>query len=95
MTIDMTNYKHYFMGMTTTSVAEMKKHLSSLIALVQNGEEVEVRKRNVPVAHLVGIPQRNRNRTRLGCGKGTGRILGDLTESPLPPDSWNMLRSEP
>ncbi len=83
------------MVMTTTSIAETKKRLSSLIALAQQGEEVEILKRNVPVAHLVGLPPRNRNRTRLGCGKGTGRILGDLTQPMLPPDAWHMLRSTP
>ena len=80
--------------MKTASVAELKKNLSSFIVLAQEGEEIEVLKRNVPVAHLLGIPHKSTNRTRLGCGLGTGRILGDLTESLLPPEQWNMLRGE-
>lgn len=82
------------MDMKITSIAELKRDLSSMIALAQQGEEIEVRKRNIPVAHLIGIPGPVTNRTRLGCGKGTGRILGDLTESLIPPDRWNMLRGE-
>ncbi len=62
--------------------------------LAQKGEEIEVRKRNEPVAHLVGIVPKPDNRTQLGRGQGTGRILGDLTEPLLPPEHWNMLRGE-
>jgi len=80
--------------MKTTSVAELKKNLSSFLVLAQQGEEIEVFKRNILVAHLIGIPRITANRTRLGCGKGNGHILGDLTESLLPPDRWNMLKGE-
>jgi antitoxin (DNA-binding transcriptional repressor) of toxin-antitoxin stability system len=82
------------MTMKTTNVAEFKKNLSSFLVLAEQGEEIEVRKRNIPVAHLIGLPHKSVNRTRLGCGKGTGRILGDLTEVLLPLDQWNMLKGE-
>ena len=78
--------------MKTTSVAELKKHLSQFIMLAREGEEIEVRKRNEPVAHLIGIVPKPTNRTQLGCGRGTGRIRGDLTENLLPTDHWDMLR---
>ena len=94
MSIDMTCYRVYLINMKTASVAELKKNLSRYLVQAQKGEEIEVRKRNIPVAHLLGIPRIPANRTRLGCGKGTGRILGDLTESLLPPERWNMLRGE-
>lgn len=94
MTIDVTTFAIYGVTMKTASVAELKKHLSSFLVMAQAGEDIEVLKRNVPVAHLRGIPRAARNKTRLGCGKGTGRILGDLTESLLPPERWNMLRGE-
>ena len=84
----------HIMTMKTASVAELKKDLSHYLVLAQQGEDIEVLKRNIPVAHLVGIPPFAANRTRLGCGKGTGRILGDLTESLLPHEHWNMLRGE-
>jgi antitoxin (DNA-binding transcriptional repressor) of toxin-antitoxin stability system len=94
MVIDMTYYMTFHITMKTASVAELKKNLSSFLVMAQEGEDIEVLKRNVPVAHLVGIPRVAKNKTRLGCGKGTGRILGDLTESLLPPERWNMLRGE-
>ena len=84
----------HYMTMKTASVAELKKKLCSFIVLAEQGEEIEVLKRNIPVAHLVGIPQKTVNRTRLGSGQGTGRVLGDLTESLLPSEQWNMLRGE-
>ena len=84
----------YSVTMKTASVAELKKNLSKFLVLAQEGEDIEVLKRNVPVAQLRGIQPASVNRTRLGCGRGTGRILGDLTESLLPPEQWNMLRGE-
>ncbi len=80
--------------MKTVSVAELKKHLSHFLVLARQGEEIEVRKRNEPVAHIVGIVPKPANRTQLGRGQGTGRILGDLTESLLPTEHWNMLQGD-
>ena len=94
MSIDMTIKVTYIVTMKTANVAEFKKNLSSFIVLAQEGEEIEVLKRNIPVAHLLGIPPKAVNRTRLGCGRGTGRILGDLTEPLLPKERWNMLKGE-
>ena len=84
----------YIMTMKSTSIAELKKNLSSFLVMAQKGEEIEVLKHNIPVAHLIGIRYGAVNRTRLGCGRGTGRILGDLTESLLPSEHWNMLKGE-
>jgi len=92
LVIDMTILLSHTSTMKTTSVADLKAHLSRYLALAQAGEEIEVRKRNVPVAHVIGVPREHANRTRLGCGQGTGRILGDLTEPLLPSDQWEMLR---
>jgi prevent-host-death family protein len=82
------------MTMKMTSVAELKKHLSSYLALAEEGETIEVRKRNVPVARLIGIPRQRVNRTKLGCGKGTGNILGDITEPLVPAKNWDMLKED-
>jgi hypothetical protein len=30
------------------------------------------------------------NQTKLGCGMGTVKIKGDLTEALIPEDSWEM-----
>ena len=42
--------------MKPVSVHEAKTHLSRLIARVEAGEEVTIRRRNTPVAKLVPIP---------------------------------------
>ena len=56
--------------MKIANVAEFKNHLSEYLAAVANGEQVEVRKRNMPLARVVPIRQPCRNRTVLGCGTG-------------------------
>jgi prevent-host-death family protein len=80
--------------MKMANVAELKKHLSAYVAMAEEGESIEVRRRNVPVARLVGIAHTASNRTQLGCGRGTGTVLGDLAEPLLPTDRWDMLRKE-
>ncbi len=94
MTIDMTLSWRYAVFMKTVSVAELKKRLSHFLVLARQGEEIEVRKRNEPMAHIVGIMPKPVNRTQLGRGQGTGRILGDLTESLLPTGHWDMLQGD-
>ena len=61
----------YNLTMKIANVAEFKNHLSEYLAAVANGEQVEVRKRNMPLARVVPIRQPGRNRTVLGCGKGS------------------------
>lgn len=78
--------------MKIANIAEFKNHLSSYLAAVEAGEEVEVRKRNVPVARVVPVVNRHRNRTVLGCGHGSIVIIGDLTEPQIPEGNWEMLR---
>ena len=80
--------------MKTTNVADFKKHLSTYLAVAEGGATVEVCRRNVPIARVVGVPRAKRNRTRLGCGKGTGVVLGDIAEPLMPLGDWNMLRKD-
>ena len=42
-----------------------------------NGEKVEVRKRNMPLARAVPIRRAGRNRTVLGCGEGSAVVRSD------------------
>ena len=44
-----------------------------------------------PVAKMVPVPPK-KNRTKLGCGIGTGKILGPLDEPLIPESDWEMLR---
>jgi prevent-host-death family protein len=80
--------------MKTASVAELKKRLSAYLAAAEQGEDVQVRKRNLPIARLVGIPRVRKNMTKLGYAKGTVAIRGDLTEPMVPPSRWDMLKGE-
>ena len=44
--------------MKTTSIRELKHDTSTVLAIVANGESVEVRRRNVPVAVISPIKTR-------------------------------------
>ena len=79
--------------MKSANIADIKNNLSRYITLVEQGEVIEICKRNVPVARIVpATPPKRSNQTRLGCGRETGRILGDVTEPALPAEAWDMLR---
>ena len=83
------------MAMKVANIAEFKNHLSEYVAAVANGEEVEIRKRNVPVARIVPIRTPVGNRTVLGCGAGTVTVKASLTDPLIPYDDWEMLQDEP
>ena len=78
--------------MKVANIAELKNRLSEFIALVEQGEELEIRKRNVPIARVVPIMRKRVNRTKIGCGAGTVKIHGDLTEPLIPEEVWEMLK---
>jgi prevent-host-death family protein len=72
------------------NIADFKNHLSEYIEKVQAGASIEICKRNkaIAVVHPRGAPPVNQ--TRLGSGKGTVKILADLTE-PVLESEWEML----
>ena len=81
--------------MKIANIAEFKDHLSRYMALVEQGEEIELCKRNVPVARI--IPSRKEiapNKTRLGSGLNSVTIKTDLTEPAFSFDDWHMLKGE-
>lgn len=80
--------------MILVNVAELKGHIGSYIDRVAKGEEVGVCRRNKLVAKLEPISPPKRNRTKLGRGKGTATIHGDLTDSLISED-WEMLEDTP
>jgi prevent-host-death family protein len=84
----------YIIDMKIANIAEFKNRLSEYLTLVGQGEEIEVRKYNIPVARVIPVHRPGRNKTRLGCGRGSVEIEGDLTEPLIPVDDWEMLRSE-
>ena len=77
--------------MKIANIAELKNHLSAYLSLVESGEEIEVRKRNIPIAKVIPIMNQKKNKTVLGCGEGSVTILGDLTEPLIPEHDWEML----
>ncbi len=81
------------MTMKTANIAEFKSSLSRFIAEVERGEEIEIRRRNLPIARVVPIPSSQRNETKLGAGRGTAKTLGDLTEPLIPESDWQMLEN--
>jgi prevent-host-death family protein len=76
--------------MKIANIAEFKNHLSRFLSAVEAGEEVEVHKRNVPIARIIPIPRKHTNRTELGCGVGSAETKGDLTVPLIPEDNWEM-----
>jgi antitoxin (DNA-binding transcriptional repressor) of toxin-antitoxin stability system len=77
--------------MKTANIGELKNNLSKFISFVEQGEVIAICKRNIPIALI--IPQSSKtsgNRTQLGCGLGTVKIKGDLTEPLIPEDNWDM-----
>lgn len=79
------------MAMIRVNIGEFKNDLSRLLARVEAGEPLELSKRNVPFARIVPLEERAPNRTILGKGRGSVRIVGDLTEPMLPEGDWEML----
>jgi prevent-host-death family protein len=80
--------------MKIANIAELKNRLSAYISLVEEGEEVEIRKRNVPIARVVPLRKKLSKPSRLGAGAGTVRILGDLTEPIIPEAAWESLETD-
>jgi antitoxin (DNA-binding transcriptional repressor) of toxin-antitoxin stability system len=79
----------------TVNVAEFKDRVCEMLALVEQGGEVIVCRRNVPVARVEPIrprPARKPSHSVVGCMKGTVKIHGDLTEPCIPEDDWEMLK---
>ena len=80
--------------MKVANIAELKSRLSEFLSFVEEGEEIEVRKRNIPIARVVPIQKNLPNRTRLGCGLGTAQAKGDLLEPMIPGSDWEELGKE-
>jgi len=79
----------------TVNVAEFKDRFSELLALVEQGAEVIVCRRNVPLARVEPIrkpPPRKGTHSVVGCMKGTVQIHGDLTEPCISEADWEMLK---
>jgi prevent-host-death family protein len=79
--------------MKSVNVAELKNRLSEYLTEVENGGEVLICKRNVPVAKIVSLATK-KNRTQPGCGLGTGALLGKADEPLVPVSDWMALEAK-
>jgi prevent-host-death family protein len=75
------------------NIAELKNRLSEYLEKVEQGDDIVICKRNVPVAKVEGIPTKE-NRSLPGWDRGRIRVLGDLEGPLIPEEDWNMLRDD-
>lgn len=67
-------------------VEEAQQHLSELLSLAQQGNEVIIADGNTPVARLVPITEGSKPRVA-GLNRGAMRMRDDFNE-PLPDSFW-------
>ena len=85
----------YNITMKMANIAVFKNNLSYFISIVEKGEEIEVCKRNIPVAKVLPVNRVHENKTKLGCGRGTVPFTkADLTEPFIPERSSLNLSSD-
>lgn len=80
--------------MKKANVATLRSQLSRLMRYVEKGNELEIQKRNIPIAKIVPIRQVKKNKTKLGSGKNTVKIKGDLNEPLISESDWEMLKGK-
>lgn len=68
--------------MTQVTIHEAKTHLSKLIQLVLNGEEVIIAKGKQPIVKLIALPEARPQR-RLGMYPGAIVRIADDFDEPL------------
>jgi prevent-host-death family protein len=78
--------------MKTTAVSELKARLSSYLNLVKSGAEVLVTDRGKPVARIVPVGEKSRQRGTLSRMEKDGLIK--LGSGKLPKGFWEMPRPE-
>lgn len=82
-----------FIHMKEVNIHEAKTHLSKLLQLVAEGEEVLISKAGRPVAKLVPCANAKRSR-KPGALSGKIHIASDF-DDPLPPEILKAFLGEP
>ena len=73
-----------------TNIVDLRNKLSEMLDFVQEGNELEIQKRNVVIAKVIPIAKDNKeNQTKLDIGRGSVKFYGDVTE-PVMEDDWDM-----
>lgn len=62
----------------SVNIHEAKAQLSHLLNLIEQGEVVEICRRNVPIAEVKKIKKKNKAKRQLGFLKGQVRILPEF-----------------
>lgn len=75
------------MSTRTVNIHEAKTHLSELLALALEGEEIIISKANKPMVKLVPLEQPKKSRV-MGLHKGEGWFIADDFDAPLPDEFW-------
>lgn len=75
------------MATKTVNIHEAKTHLSALLAAVQAGDEVIIAKANKPVARLVLIETKPKQR-EFGLHKDNVTYISDDFDAPLADAFW-------
>jgi len=75
------------------NIGMVKEHFSAYVASVEQGEAIQVCRRNRPVAELVRLKDDNAsNGTRLGSDPGSVTVKCDLTVPAISVKDWEALR---
>ncbi len=81
--------------MNVINIVELQSSPDKILSFIEKGERVQILDRNIPIAHIVPYKKtEQKNRTRLGCGRGSVQINADLTEPMIPEESWEMMKNE-
>jgi prevent-host-death family protein len=79
--------------MKEIAVSEFKAKCLGLIEEVRKTRKpIRLTRFGTPVAQLVPEPPKKPSGRRLGCGIGTGEILGDIVGSISPESEWDAAR---
>ncbi len=79
--------------MRTTNISELRNNLNEVLFDVENGETFQIYRRNVLIARLIPCEKKNmKNKTALGCGRGTAQVKSNLTVPMIPDKHWEMLK---
>jgi antitoxin (DNA-binding transcriptional repressor) of toxin-antitoxin stability system len=77
----------YTMVMIKLNIHEVKRGFSRYLEMVEAGEIVVVCKRNVPVAELRRLEDRQVRVPQFGSARGTFTIPADFDEAPSPQEA--------
>jgi antitoxin (DNA-binding transcriptional repressor) of toxin-antitoxin stability system len=92
--LDLVYYLVYKLTMIRLNVHEAKTHLSRYLDKVAEGESILLCRRNIPVAEIRPLPNRQRAQRPIGLAKGLFKIPKSFFE-PLPQDVVKSFYGKP